>query len=809
MNLHEFHKKRRGLKRELIKTGKSYSKHKKEKNKESNNTDSPYNNINLDDFDTKLSKLIGTEYLFNTVDSMYDSETQGKIPFAELYSRVKSDKEKSEKMNSVQKRLHDLQQAKNKINQARHNFMSGKEGLLSDDEVLNELNEMMDKVDEEIESLKNSSETRGYARMSELLKYQQEFQKGFVYTPSRKEAVENLANLVTEGNHVFLEGDSGTGKTEILRNMVQNLENYQPYIVSCSDQTKLSDLLGKTKLEESKLGATVTSPQEGVLVRALIEGKKIIFDEFNNMDSNVRFSLKPYYNLKPGDTFTVSELGSGIYTVKEGFGFLATGNLPSEKHPERKDLDPAETREFKMPHLNHMPVEEIYDILLISSLRKDQTSALNYQEASETIKKLADAIEGVHQAYEGTNDEVKFDLIKDQKAILKKAVLDPKEYISWVKGYKDQTALGLQQYLAERISTFISKGDFPESDRQILFQIFATKNLVDGVNPQLFGFNPKDAQSTLNWSPTFSSEKEQNRNLSLEKLAELDPYNVRPIEQTSTEDYLKQRGIEKTNQTQEVLTTIEHALEIMGEEQFLGPQDIQNTFGFYPESIPEILFSEQELEKAKELGQQLVLYVDRTNNKTPLTVEKMSNILGGKTSDNGKIIYSNKHIDYVNLKVQTPRVCWRLTTPEIIRNSTSKKYLEQTEEIINYVSDKVFENQNLPEKYQEAIDEFNKKRNHIEELMEEDWQKAVHELSGLLINQMTREQSSEIIYRLILEERKNGIKNLFNKYSWSNSIDAGGGLVRVGFFDSGGASVDRWEPGIRNSNLGVCFSRSE
>lgn len=799
MNLHEFHKKRRGLKGELKgKTGKSYLEHIKGKNKESNNTDS--NNI-LDDFDTKLSELIGTKYLFNVVDGMYDPETQGKIPFAELYSRVKSDKEKSEKMNSVQKRLHDLQQAKNKINQARHNFMSGKEGLLSDDEVLNELNEMMYKVDEEIESLKNSSETRGYARMSELLKYQQEFQKGFVYTPSRKEAVENLANLVTEGNHVFLEGDSGTGKTEILRNMVQNLENYQPYIVSCSDQTKLSDLLGKTKLEESKLGATVTSPQEGVLVRALIEGKKIIFDEFNNMDSNVRFSLKPYYNLKPGDTFTVPELGSGAYTVKEGFGFLATGNLPSEKHPERKDLDPAETREFKMPHLNHMPVEEIYDILLISSLRKDQTSALNYQEASETIKKLADAIEGVHQAYEGTNDEVKFDLIKDQKAILKKAVLDPKEYISWVKGYKDQTALGLQQYLAERISTFISKGDFPESDRQILFQIFATKNLVDGVNPQLFGFNPKDAQSTLNWSPTFSSEKEQNRNLSLEKLAELDPYNVRPIEQTSTEDYLKQRGIEKT------LTTIEHALEIMGEEQFLGPQDIQNTFGFYPESIPEIPFSEQELEKAKELGQQLVLYVDRTNNKTPLTVEKMLNILGGKTSDNREIIYSNRHIDDGNLKVQTPRVCWRLTTPEIIRNSTSKNYLEQTEEIIKYVYDKVFENQNLPEKYQEAIDEFNKKRNHI--LMEVDSRKVTHELSGLLINQMTREQSSEIIYRLILEERKNGIKNLSTKCSLSNSINADVGFVGVGDFVSVGASVDWWLLSDRRSRLGVCFSRSE
>jgi len=276
----------------------------------------------------------------------------------------------------------------------------------------------------------------------------------------------------------------------------------------------------------------------------MIEGKKIIFDEFNNMDSNVRFSLKPFYTLKPGDTFRLQEDGETEYTVAQGFGFLATGNLPSEKHPERKPLDPAETREFAMPHLDHMPAHEVYDLLLISSLRKDLTSPLTPEEAANTMKNLADAIKGVHSAYEGNNPDITRDVIKREKAILQKAVLDPKEYISWIKGYKNQTAESLPQYLAGRISDFMSKGDFPENDKKIMFQIFATKGLIDGVDAASFGFDPRDAQKTYNWNPDINDIVPESRRTNIETLAELDPYNMRPVASISAEDWLNEnRGV--------------------------------------------------------------------------------------------------------------------------------------------------------------------------------------------------------------------------------------------------------------------------
>lgn len=46
-------------------------------------------------------------------------------------------------------------------------------------------------------------------------------------------------------------------------------------------------------------------------------------------------------------------------------------------------------------------------------------------------------------------------------------------------------------------------------------------------------------------------------------------------------------------------------------------------------------------------------------------------------------------------------------------------------------------------------------------------------------------------------------------YTWTNSRDSDGDLVFVGCFDSDGAGVSRWKPGLSDSGMGVCFSRSE
>lgn len=254
--------------------------------------------------------------------------------------------------------------------------------------------------------------------------------------------------------------------------------------------------------------------------------------------------------------------------------------------------------------------------------------------------------------------------------------------------------------------------------------------------------------------------------------------------------------------------SIEQALEIMGESQFIGPKDIENTFGFSPENVPEVPFSKEELERAKELGQQLILYVDSKEDGSAFTAQAIKEILPKETTDGGTFFYNDWYESDEVTNKETPRAGWRLTTPEVIENSTGKNYLDQTQELVNYVQNKVFEGKNIPKVYQEAIDGFNAQKDTLAELMNSNWQEAAKKLSGLKINQLTRENFTEILYHLAVQEKKSGNKNLASRYSSSNSLDSSGGLMDVGPFAWDGVVVSSNTPDRRNDIFGVCFSRS-
>lgn len=74
---------------------------------------------------------------------------------------------------------------------------------------------------------------------------------------------------------------------------------------------------------------------------------------------------------------------------------------------------------------------------------------------------------------------------------------------------------------------------------------------------------------------------------------------------------------------------IEEAREIMGENFFMGPEQVKKAFGVEldPKEIPKIPFSREQLEKAKSLNQFLVLRVGVAADGEPLTMKKMNGIL--------------------------------------------------------------------------------------------------------------------------------------------------------------------------------------
>jgi hypothetical protein len=261
------------------------------------------------------------------------------------------------------------------------------------------------------------------------------------------------------------------------------------------------------------------------------------------------------------------------------------------------------------------------------------------------------------------------------------------------------------------------------------------------------------------------------------------------------------------------------AKEVMGEE-FFGFQEVKKAFGIEinPEDIPGIPFSIEELEKAKKINQFLVLRVNMASDGKPLTLRKINEILKGKVSDGSKLLYADDGTGKIKSdswykdedfpKTDKPKLAWALVSKEVISNSTSKNYLQQTEGLADYLKNQVFKGEEMPSEYQESIEEFEKEKGKIEKLMSSDWQKAAEKLSSLKINQLTRQNPAEVLYDIAIYFQNKGERILEKIYTWTASRGSDGELVVVGSFASVGVGVGRGRPGGSDGGLGVAFSRS-
>ena len=117
----------------------------------------------------------------------------------------------------------------------------------------------------------------------------------------------------------------------------------------------------------------------------------------------------------------------------------------------------------------------------------------------------------------------------------------------------------------------------------------------------------------------------------------------------------------------EILANQEQEAKEILQENYLGPEAIEKAFGIRlnPENIPPILFTKEELERAKELGQSLILRMDKAPDGQPLTMQKMQELLQPQfTSEaKGKILdntdwYQNEDF----FTKETPKLHWALAS---------------------------------------------------------------------------------------------------------------------------------------------------
>ena len=260
------------------------------------------------------------------------------------------------------------------------------------------------------------------------------------------------------------------------------------------------------------------------------------------------------------------------------------------------------------------------------------------------------------------------------------------------------------------------------------------------------------------------------------------------------------------------LDPTKEAREIMGQDYY-GPDEIFNTHGIKIKlnEIPHIPFTKTDLIRAKELNQQLVLFIDKASDGQPLTMKQINDDLQLRyTKENeGKLLFDvDWYKDEPFYITQTPRVGWKLMTKEVLPNSLNKNFLEQTQELVNYLQNEVYKNQSIPQECQEAIDEFNQKKKSIEGIISSNWEEAAKQLSSLKINKDNRRTPIETLYTLPLVYDKTKLRQLEKVQDWTPRLASVGLLVSLGPFDSSGLRVSSDGSGDRISDLGVVFFRS-
>jgi len=275
--------------------------------------------------------------------------------------------------------------------------------------------------------------------------------------------------------------------------------------------------------------------------------------------------------------------------------------------------------------------------------------------------------------------------------------------------------------------------------------------------------------------------------------------------------------LERKNQKIEVRqenhqgTSPEKAAEIM-EANFLGSDAVEEALGvkLTAEEIPPINFTEEELKRARELGQILILRVSQALDGSPLTMQKMNEQIQPKLTQMnlGKALfvidwYKKDHF----YTTEVAEKCWALVSEEIIPDSTNKNYLEQTEIIATYIKDSVFKDMTIPPEFADAIDEFEKQKADIASIINIDWEEAAKRLSKLKLNKLARQTAIETLYDINVRLLIKGNRLLEKICTWTNSCDSDGKFVLVGGADYDGAYVRPDGPGHQDRNIGVSLSR--
>ncbi|KKW24582.1 MAG: hypothetical protein UY67_C0006G0037 [Candidatus Kaiserbacteria bacterium GW2011_GWA2_52_12] len=283
----------------------------------------------------------------------------------------------------------------------------------------------------------------------------------------------------------------------------------------------------------------------------------------------------------------------------------------------------------------------------------------------------------------------------------------------------------------------------------------------------------------------------------------------------------------------ECVLTVEAAERAIGRERLWADADIKDAFGFTPEKVFLVPYSAQELKDYKARDCMLQLVVEKMPDGTPLTIEKMAELVGSNVEgrdrsgnpnkfrlykdqfgENGEMLGSAwfSGPQYAAIRAQMPKAGWQVVSRKTINGTKSLSYIPQTEKLIAYAKETF--GGTFPPAYAEAERQFVREKLGIETLMKDDknsnrFIEASDKLSKLSISQLLREPSANMMFRYLVGTKSRNERLLTDEYTWSNTPSGVGHLVSFGHADAGGAHVNRHRPDYAWNDIGAVFSRIE
>lgn len=628
---------------------------------------------------------------------------------------------------------------------------------------------------------------------------------------------------------ILIEGGTSIGKTTTVKKMCADL-GWEVYYKNLNGATDVEDMMGRYIPNPER--KTANEPEykwaDGPVTQGLRKEdekiKVIILDEYNSANPNIVIRLHEVLDEleKNGEVVLAEDASERVKVDKSKTKIIALTNPPGKGYLDRQPLDPAQLRRWVyQKEVTELPKETFSGSVDMMFHLKPEVKEFNLEKFLNSneneipigelreIPGMTEMVEKYKEFHQATKELLKNrSIAQDQpQAFMYDDRMEPQRVLKFIQNFYRGD---INAVWKEALKYFYVNKLEDKTDRQKLFELINAIEYAQPVESKRKGVD-REKKSKPKESPEKTPEE-----LEKEKtLAEIEKVRKRIEGSPKVPDgFLEEKREELSGELSE---QIKIAKEIFGEKDVLGVEEIEKAFSIKVgrKDVPKIPFSKEDLEKAKELGQFLILRVNKDRSGNPLTMARTKEMLSDEFTreKKGKITMSDSYSkefwedDPIAMR-------WALVSKEVIPDSTSKNYFEQTEEVVKYIRKEKL----ISPEYQEAIEEFEdyakfkfsgKTKEEISKLLGgSSWEKYAQELSELKINKISRHTPAEFLYDILAYFQKNGERLYENMYIWTSRRDSSGKLVYVGYFDSDGVSVNSDQPDYSYDDLGVAFSCS-